>query len=207
MKRPQLFGKTLFVDFLMSTTAVLLGIMMLSDVSHHKKKAEEQKAALRTDGKYAVVMTWPDGSTDDVDLYVRDPKGNIAFFQGREVGLMHLEHDDLGSKGDSAETTGGIYKVDRNEERTIIRGIVPGEYTVNVHMYTKNDAKAAKVKIVLYQLKGEDTVVLKKERILSQKGDEETAFRFTLSASGDISNINELPRRFVGRAGQNGGSQ
>ena len=117
-QRPQLFGKTLFTDFLMSNLAVLLGIMMLSNVSQQRKEERErEEAALRTDGDYAILMEWPNVSPDDVDLYVRDPAGNIAFFSSRDVGLMHLEHDDQGTASDRLKSESGEVRVERNEER------------------------------------------------------------------------------------------
>ena len=164
------------------------------------KKAQE--TLVETDGKFAVVVRWQDASADDVDLYVRDPAGNIAYYSNRDVGLMHLEHDDLGKKSDTVQTKGGAVQVDKNEERTILRGIIPGEYVVNVHMYNKEDRQPAKVTVTLYKLQGDDLEIVQQERTLTVKGDEQTAFRFTVNAEGAVSGINELKRSFVGRASQ-----
>lgn len=190
--RAQLFGKTLFTDFLMSNLAVLLGLMMLSDVSHRRKQAQE--AGLRTEGAYAVIMDWPNDSPDDVDLYARDPSGNIIYFNSRDLGLMHLEHDDQGAASDKAKLGSGEVRVEKNEERIILRGIVPGEYVINVQMYDKRSAPATPVTIRLVRLKGEDVELAKKERVLKRSGDEATAFRFTLNADGTVGGVNELER-------------
>jgi hypothetical protein len=201
VRRPQLFGKTLFVDFLMSNVAVLLSLVLLIDFSHkQKEKKQEQQSHLATDGLYAVVMTWPDGSDDDVDLYVRDPLGQIAFFQGRDAGLMHLENDDLGSRSDTLTTAGGTVKVDKNEERVIIRGAVPGEYVVNAQMYSKRSPGPTPVTVKLYRLSGNDTEVKSVTRTLLHDGDESTAFRFSLDQGGDVTGYNDLRMSLVGPA-------
>lgn len=205
IRRPQLFGKTLFVDFLMSNLAMLLGLMMLSDVSHKAERRRAQEAAMRTDGVYAILMEWPDSSPDDVDLYVRDPTGRIAYFNARDVGLMHLEHDDQGATSDQLSTPGGNVKVQRNEERVILRGTVAGEYLVNVHMYNKRGRDPTPVNISLFRLKGEDSEVVRKERVLTRNGQESTAFRFTVREDGTVSDINELERPIYGVPGRSGG--
>lgn len=205
-RRPQLFGKTLFTDVMMSTLVMVVGMLMLSHATRRSKPPKPaQEGNIMTDGKFAVVMTWADDSTDDVDLYVRDPAGNVAYFQGRDAGLMHLEHDDTGARSDTFTSQNGIVAIEKNEERTIIRGIIPGEYVVNVHMYRMGDPRPMPVTVSLLKLTGEDAGVVKKERILKFDGDEQTAFRFTLAANGAVTEINELQRPLVGSRAKLGG--
>lgn len=199
-QRPQLFGKTLFVDLMMSTLVVITALLMASNAVEKNKKVIEE-AGLATEGKYAIVMDWPSDSEDDVDLYVRDPRGNVAFFQGRDVGLMHLEHDDRGVRGDRLTANGTTVAVDKNEERTVIRGIIPGEYTVNVHMFSKHSRGDVPVTVRLVKLKGMDADVVVRTRVLSRNGQQATAFRFTLHEDGSVSDINELPAAIVGQGG------
>lgn len=199
-QRPQLFGKTLFVDLMMSTLVVITALLMASNAVEKNKKIVEE-SGLATEGKYAVVMDWPNDSEDDVDLYVRDPRGNVAFFQGRDTGLMHLEHDDRGARGDRVSSNGTTVAVEKNEERTIIRGIIPGEYTVNVHMFSKHSRSDVPVTVRLVKLKGMDADVINRVRVLSRNGQQATAFRFTLHEDGSVSDINELPAAIVGQGG------
>lgn len=209
-RRPQLFGKTLFVDLMMSTLVVVTALLIASNAVEKEKAQQKQtkdEAGLRTDGKYAVVMEWPDASTDDVDLYVQDPSGKIAFFSARDIGLMHLEHDDQGAVSDRTRTARGEVTVEKNEERVILRGVIPGEYVVNVHMYDKRSPAPTPVTIRLYRLRGEDAELVSKERVLRRSGDEATAFRFTVKDDGSVGEINELDRSLVGggKAPQSGG--
>ncbi|MEK9152492.1 MAG: hypothetical protein AAB692_03940, partial [Patescibacteria group bacterium] len=189
-RRPQIFGKTLFVDLMMSTLIVVTALLIIS--SDDEKQAR-QRTHIQAEGKFVIVMTWPDGSRDDVDLHVMSPNDKDVYFSSREVDLMHLDHDDRGARGDSVETAEGTVIADSNEERTTIRGIIPGEYIVNAHMYYKLDDDPTPVTIVLYKLIGRDAEVVRKVRVLEYRGHEQTAFRFTLDAEGTVSDINELP--------------
>ncbi|HTM68510.1 MAG TPA: hypothetical protein VL426_04370 [Candidatus Binatia bacterium] len=205
-RRPQLFGKTLFVDLMMGTLVVVTALLIASNAAEKAKKQKaEQQAGLRTEGKYAIIMEWPNKSPDDVDLYVRDPAGNIAFFNARDLGLMHLDHDDQGTVSDKAQSSNGTVSIELNEERVILRGIMEGEYTVNVHMYDKRSPEPTPVTVSLYRLKGEDTEVLKKVRTLVRSGDEQTAFRFTVKRDESLTDVNDLQRSLVGAVPQQRG--
>lgn len=202
MKRSNdLIGKTPLVDILTTMTTLFMLCWIISMTIEKAKNKQLQDANLRTEGVYAVVAEWPDTSPNDVDLYIRDPAGNIAFFSSRDVGLMHLEHDDQGAISDQVQTILGQVKIEKNEERVVIRGIIPGEYTVNVHMYSKKDDAPTPVKIRLVRLKGGNADVIRKERTLARGGDEQTAFRFTLGLDESVSDINEMRRSFMGSDG------
>src|SRR3954471_524333 len=72
------------IDFLSCLLVVFVAVALTSS-----------RPEVKTYGSYAVVMSWPHGAGDDVDLYVRDPRGNICFFARPQVGEMQLEDDDL----------------------------------------------------------------------------------------------------------------
>jgi len=198
-RRPQLFGKTLFLDLLMNTLAMVIAVMLLTKIES-EKKAEE--ASVKTEGIYAIVIEWPHDSRDDVDLYVRDPNGNIVYFSARDLSLMHLEHDDQGDLSDKTKVKGQEVKVLMNEERVIIRGAIEGEYTVNVHMYNKRTVGPTTVTAHLIRLIGGPLEVAKKERVLVNGGAERTMFRFILAADGALNEVNELERTLTGKGVQ-----
>lgn len=204
-RREDLFGKTLFVDLLLSTLLIISALLVASNAIEKAKRKQLEDANIRTEGIYAIVAEWPDASGDDVDMYVRDPAGNIVFFSARDLGMMHLEHDDQGTVSDEALTAAGQVKVEKNEERVIIRGIIAGEYTVNVHMYHKRDTTPTPVKVRLVRLKGGDsevkavTLTLAKDHVPDQ-----TAFRFTLGVDGTVSDINRMQRSLMPSGGPQG---
>jgi hypothetical protein len=199
-RRSQLFGKTLFVDLMMDTLVVITALLMASNAieKQTKQKKQAEESGLHTDGQYAIEMVWPDGSRDDVDLYVRDPNGMVAYYHALDIGTMHLEHDDQGTGSDNASLGFRPASNRHNQERVIIRETIPGEYVVNVHMFSKRDNEPTPVTIRLIRLKGEDTELVKKQRVLKRSGDESTAFRFTAVDENSVGNVNELPVKMTG---------
>jgi hypothetical protein len=173
----------------------LLGIFLIIAIT---EKPKTTPMRIDTLGLYAVTVTWPGGSNDDVDLWVQDPQGNLSWFGALTSASMTLNGDDLGC------STGTGYGQDKktclNGERTIIKAALPGEYTVNVHMYSKNDPGPTQVTCSLWELRGNDRTLITKKVTLAGAGQEETCFRFTLDVSGNASNFNTLPKRFVGAA-------
>jgi hypothetical protein len=157
--------------------------------------------SIDTLGQYAVEVSWPARMDDDVDTYVQDPAGNLAWFADSDVGLMHLEHDDLGKSSDSLQHAGRVAAVRTNAERVVMRGVLPGEVTVNVHAYRKVDDSGCPVTVRLYRLRGADEVLLERVLTLRQQGQEETAFRFTLDGAGRLIDHNRLSRKLLTAAG------
>ena len=197
------YQSVFFIDVMMNGLAAFIGLFVLAFLLINQKEDDQ---AIPTDGKYLITVNWDGKSKDDVDTYVMDPVGNVVYFNSREKGLMHLERDDRGEINDSdTDSNGESITVLRNEERVVIRGVVSGEYLVNVHMYRKRDQGPTTAKITLIKLVGHDEQILEKERILEFEGDEETAFRFTLNANEQVVDTNELPRSLVRKQAPLGG--
>jgi hypothetical protein len=161
----------------------------------------EKAASIDTFGQYAVEVAWPAGQVDDVDTYVQDPAGNLAWFADSDVGLMHLEHDDLGKSSDRLQHGDAVAVVNDNEERVVLRGAIPGEVTVNVHAYRKAADGPVPVRVALYRLRGDDRTLLRRTVRLRYQGEELTAFRFTLDSAGTLVDHNELSKPLVGATG------
>jgi hypothetical protein len=172
------------VDFLLAVLLMQQAILSLTTINKSAKPPR-----VETLGVYAVVVTWPDGNRDDVDLYVEDPAGNLAYFSNTQAGDMHLERDDLGDRNDPNSK--------RNQERVILRAVQPGEYVVNVHMYSKREPGTTRVKVELWRLRGSDESLLARTVTLGDQGQEETAFRFTMDGAQRVTGTNELKKTFV----------
>jgi hypothetical protein len=155
-------------------------------------------ARIDTLGQYAVEVTWPPDRSDDVDTYVQDPAGNIAWYEDSDVGLMHLEHDDRGDSSDRQRQGARVARVQDNRERVVLRGVLPGEVTVNLHAYRKLGPAPCPVMVKLHRLRGDDRTLLERRVTLTHEGQEATAFRFTLDASGELLEHNRLSKPIVG---------
>ncbi len=176
-KRPKSYNSnTSFLDILFNTLVgfVLLFIIAFLLISPVKKKKEiEQKA------EYVITITWPGKMSDDVDSWLEDPTGKIMYFRKREVGLMHLDRDDLGTLNDSIFVPGiGMVNYPYNREITTIRGIMPGEYVFNVHLYRKTSGDGSiPVTVILEKLNPHVKLLYSKTVTLSTFWQEETIIR------------------------------
>lgn len=203
MKEKRIMPNLVFIDLLWNVLFIFLILFVLAYLLINPTK-KEQKNAIETQGIFLITVNWDDNLKDDVDTYMLDPVGRLVYFKRLEDGLMHLERDDRGQLGDLIDDKYGqqvlVYK---NEERVVIRGIIAGEYIVNVHMYRKEEKNAQPilVRIALFSLKGKDTEITNNTIALTEDGDEKTAFRFSLSPEGQVTNINYLQREIVRRAG------
>lgn len=183
------FTDLLFNSLLAFTLLFLVTILFLNPPA--KKGIIDPKA------EFIITIKWEDNSIDDVDLWVRDPKGGLVWFRNPEVGLMHLERDDRGSAKDSILIDGVEVVNPLNQEMITIRGNVPGEYIVNVHYYNNKTSTKAKVEVRGVKINPRLKVIYYGTVDLDEQGDEKTAFRFTIDDKGNISNVNTLFKSIV----------
>jgi hypothetical protein len=193
---------TAFLDMLFNTLLAFVALFLVAFVMMNVRKVQETPSS-QMKGEFMITAIWDEKLDNDVDTWIEDPEGQIVGFNRREAGLMHLDRDDLGFSSDTVQTQFGPVTVKENREIVTIRGITPGEFTVNVHMYRMNDKQPTKVRILLEKL-NPYKIVTSKEVVLTEDGDEKTAFRFTLSPKGEVMEINQLPKKIVGKGGQDG---
>jgi len=185
-KRPKKYhSNTSFLDILFNTLVgfVLLFIIAFLLISPIKKKKEiEQKA------EYVITVTWPGEMSDDVDSWLEDPTENILYFGQKQIGLMHLDRDDLGSRNDRQHVPGvGMINYPYNREITTIRGIMPGEYVFNIHMYRKTSRDSpVPVTVILEKLNPRVKLLYSKVVTLTDHWEEKTIIRFVLDVDGEI---------------------
>jgi len=156
-----------------------------------KKKSVDPKA------EYLITMTWPDGDTNDIDLWAKNKHGVVSF-RARDNETMHLDRDDLGMSSDSIEIDGKEIKNPMNSEAVSIRQTIKGEYTISIHWYSKKhdslDTVPVEIEIIKinpYRLMAKRTV------IMNQEGQEKTAFNFTMNKSGWARDFNTEQKRWV----------
>lgn len=149
--------------------------------------------------EYIINVAWPDLSPDDIDTWVQDPAGNLVWFRAREAGLMHLDRDDRGMTGDVIVVDGRQVVNPLNQEVVTIRGIEPGEFTVNVHYFESKDGKPVEVTVSVIKVNPRAEVVFYGQLTLAKKGDEATAVRFTVQPDGAVAQVNTLAKSLVQR--------
>ena len=128
-------------------------------------------------------------------------------YAAKEAGLMHLDRDDTGTTRDVIVVNGRTVENPLNQEIVSIRGVVPGEFTVNVKMYaydpgelarTPGEAPPIPVTVKVEKVNPSVRVVFYDTVELRGQGDEATAVRFTIQPDGDVTDVNQLPRRLFG---------
>jgi len=149
--------------------------------------------------EFIVTVSWPDYDPNDIDTWVQDPAGNLVWFRAREAGLMHLDRDDRGLTNDVIVVNGKQVVNPLNQEVVTIRGIAPGEFTVNAHYYESKDGLPVEVTVSVIKVNPRAEVVFYGNVTLARKGDEATAVRFTVLPDGAVTNVNTLPKTLVQR--------
>jgi hypothetical protein len=149
--------------------------------------------------EFIVNVSWPDMDPNDIDTWVQDPAGEMVWFRAREAGLMHLDRDDRGLSNDVVIINGKQVVNPLNQEVVTLRGIEPGEFTVNVHYYESKNGKPVEVTVSVIKVNPRADVVFYGQVQLARKGDEATAVRFTVLPDGNVSNVNTLPKTLVQR--------
>ena len=169
---------TVFRDVILLTLVgfVAMVIMLLP---HIQKKQDEQEDH-KPPGNVIVEMHWPSDMRYDVDLWVKGPKTTPVGFWNQGNSVFNLLRDDLGVEGDATN---------ENYEVSYSRGIIPGEYIVNVHMYgLKPPTLITPVRIVVsIRTKYESARHLLATTVeLRDRNQEETAFKFRLTEEGEL---------------------
>jgi|TARA_R110002020_G_scaffold339452_2_gene554601 hypothetical protein len=182
-----------FLDLLFNTLLCFAALFVLSFILINPSKKENN---IKAKADFMITVTWNKDLDDDVDTYVEDPVGNLVAFMRREEGLMHLDRDDLGHRNDTINTPNGPIEYKDNREIVTLRGFIPGEYVVNVHMYMKREIAPTEVTIVLEKL-NPYMIIMAKNVILTTNGQEDTAFRFVVDSEGSVTKVNELKKTLV----------
>lgn len=183
------FTDLLFNALLGFTFLFLVAIMFMNPIA--KKGIIDPKA------EYIITVTWPDNNPDDIDAWVEDPNGDLVWFRNREAGLIHLDRDDRGLVNDTLEINGRIIQNPLNQEVVTIRGVVPGEYVVNVHYYASETGQPVSVTVRVDKVNPSLEVIYYDTLTLDHKGEEKTALRFRINADGRVSDINRIPKSLV----------
>ncbi len=183
-----------FLDLLFCT---LVGFVFLFICAFLLITTEKKKADIKTKAEFIITLTWADSNESDVDVWLEDPLGNVLYFSAKEVGLMHLDRDDLGRLNDRITLKDGTWvSYNHNQEIVTIRGFIPGEWVLNVHLYRMDGKEPVPVEIKMDKLNPYETIIYKRFMI-NKDWDEITIKRFTMTNDGSIISMNELPKKLV----------
>lgn len=185
-------------DVFVNTLAgfIILTILLLIYLNPPAKKDDEEENVIPP-GNVSVEIVWPSEIDADIDLWCQAPGDVPVGFSNRSGVVFDLLRDDLGRRWDL---------INSNYENSYSRGIVSGEYTVNVHWYNNfSGAQTVPVTVVVSvdAFSGEKgsgsnanasaaekkiprVQILKTEVELQFVGEEITAARFKLTEEGKL---------------------
>jgi hypothetical protein len=175
----------------LQVVAFLFFIALLAIAPEAKDGKIESKA------EFIVTMDWPDNHPDDLDLFVQDALGNIVWYRHREAGFMVLERDDRGGANDFILVNGKKIASPIREEIVTIRGIVPGEYTVNVSHFQATTGAPVSATVKVQKLNPRTEVIFDNVVTVDHTGDEKTAVRFTLGYDGKVVDVNSRSKSLI----------
>lgn len=171
-------NSTIFRDVLL---LLLLGFMamvvwMLPHINPPAKDAEAEPP-----GNVIAHITWPEGN-NDVDMWVTGPEEMQPVGYSNKGGLLwNLLRDDLGNSPDATSL---------NYENAFTRGIVAGEYIVNVHCYRCPITPVpVQVEVSVKTENGNKSsmkILATTSVTLGIEGEEQTALRFRLTPEGEL---------------------
>jgi hypothetical protein len=147
--------------------------------------------------EFLITMDWPDDHPDDLDLFVQDPVGNIAWYRHREAGFLTLDRDDRGGANDFILVNGRKIPSPIREEIVTVRGIVRGEYTVNLSHFQATTGQPVAATVKVQKLNPTAQVIFDDKVILDHTGQEVTAVRFSIDAEGKVVDVHRRPKSLL----------
>jgi hypothetical protein len=169
---------TVFRDVVMLALVGFVAIVLLPHLNPPGAKTADN---MSPPGNVIVEIRWPDEIDADVDLWVQAPGDVPVGYSNKGGAVFNLLRDDLGNRVD---VTG------LNYETSYSRGIPPGEYTVNVHLY-RNPSGVYPIPVTVVTSVKRDAKetarqLLASEVLLVSEGEEVTVYRFNLTEDGEL---------------------
>ncbi len=188
---------TIFRDVtLLALAAFVAMVIMLLPFINPGAEAEIESAGVTDPGNVIVELLWPPERDADIDLWIKAPNRLPVGFPNKGNEVVNLLRDDLGRFQDLT---------DINYEIMYSRGIVPGEWIVNVQAYRLEDPfqpvpVPAKIVVSVKKKGGERPVpILQKTVELRFPRHELTVFRFVLTGKGSLvqDSVNNLNHSLI----------
>ena len=158
---------------------------------------DAKEGKIDSKAEFIITMDWPDNHPDDLDLFVQDPVGNIAWYRHREAGFLTLDRDDRGGANDFIVVNGRKIPSPIREEIVTVRGIVPGEYTVNLSHFQATTGQPVAATVKVQKLNPTAQVVFDDKVTVDHTGDEKTALRFKVDAEGKVVDVHRRQKSLL----------
>lgn len=162
----------------------LLGLMLIIVILLQYFNPPTQEATAEPPGNVIVEIEWPSELDTDIDLWVQAPKDRSVGYSNKGNAVLNLLRDDVGARQDISNI---------NHEITYSRGVLAGEYVVNLHYYANHTGRGGKVKVPVHvwvSVKKDSMatprIIVDRTLTMERVGDEQTVFRFRLGERGEL---------------------
>jgi hypothetical protein len=162
----------------------LLGLatIIFAMIYHLNPPGEEEKEETKSPGNLVAELRWyPDDLNCDVDLWVQGPGSYAVGYSNLRGRIWNLLRDDLGHGHNYNDYLG------LNYEHAFTRGFIPGDYTINAHLYRCHTTPVPLKLQVTIIVGSTKRLIHAGEYVLTRQGQEMTLIRFTLDESGNDS--------------------
>jgi len=182
-------ANTVFRDVIFLALAGFVAMVLL--LLPHLNPPATANEGTPAPGNVIVEISWPEKIDADVDLWVQAPGDAPVGYSNKGGLLFNLLRDDLGVQSDMTNI---------NYEVSYSRGVAPGEYVVNVHLYRDLSGQLPLPVNVVVSVKSSAQAAAKRllqtQLLLHHQGEELTAFRFVLNEDGTLvpDSVNDLPK-------------
>ena len=173
------FNDVLFNALLGFVVLFVLALLLINPIT--------KKSDIPAKAEIMIILEWDDESPDDVDMWVKGPlMGAPISFQNKHSGSMHLDRDDLGRTSDVIMIDGVKTVIKVNREVVTMRGIVKGDYYINIHVYNKaKGSEPTKYTVTLLDVNPYKEVYVIQGEVTS-RGDIVRLPGFTLDEEGEV---------------------
>ena len=186
---------TIFRDVILLALSGFVALVVMMIPFINPPAETELETSTTEPGNVIVEIHWPPELDADIDLWVRAPGDIPVGYSNKGTALVNLLRDDLGQFNDLTES---------NYEVTYSRGIVAGEWIVNLHAFRMDPERPPPytIRTVVSVMRPDflrPVQILEKQTDLTRLGQERTVFRFKLNQEGKLirGSTNDLQRSLV----------
>lgn len=206
MKYKQYDFRTAYIDLLLNVLTGIIFLFILTTLLIAPKAKNEE--VIKKNAEFIFTVEWSSDLDCDVDIWAQDPKGKVVYFQQKDIGGMHIERDDLGHLNDYIKDNFGniIAKFNENKEALVFRGIEPGVYTINLHLYSCKvnsiilspaSILELPVKTEFYKINPTYKLLNTTSTVISKVWQEVTILNFEVDSNANVVAITKDDKRFV----------
>ena len=189
------FNDVLFNALLGFVVLFVLALLLINPIT--------KKSDIPAKAEIMIIVEWDGEASDDIDTWVQGPlMGAPISFQNKHSGSMHLDRDDLGRSSDVMMIDGEKIIIKINREVVTMRGIVKGDYYINIHVYNKSqNTKPTKYTVTLLDVNPYKEVYIIQGEV-ELRGDIVRLPGFTLNEEGEVVDMWTSDKIIVGSRDQ-----